>query len=634
MAFQISIGDVLMLSKLAWDITQAFTSGRKSAPAEFQEVQNQLSSLTHALESLKSLSGESPGLDDGASASSIAPILQNCRFTLEHLDALVKKYMIIENDGTGGPEKKRWRDEIRKNWKKVRWTREGGDLTRLQHNLGVHINSLNLTIAVLNSEINQGLGQRVENVHEMLGEIYAWFTSNLKGRTASFYEPSSRPQERPPELSFSLHRADSEPFHTVALCDNASFNVDWLQVPTQPVFKCNCQLRRTRYGDIHDEELIQYLLSPMTLIVRLNGRSQTWKMWLSSSRTSRLTCLIIRDINPSKLAIFDDVISDLGIAMTRQAFHRGTASLMVSPSINPYTGLSVVSVLNMLCDASQLYNTIENVKLTANGHSYSTGPIEAVQLVHYRNLTGDGAWVFNESADAILAARLDPIPIDSTEHEASEFTVTVASQTHISHGESGSVVRISEADCLSRTKSGQQNMVKTVDVEIELTDMNSANYLVQQLKGLQEGLLLFKIQQMLRNERIIFSINLGTLMVYDYHITDALLTLVVNLETKEYRMLIANASRSIHLSVELSAEALQKSSGLDRIYIPCDGPVWVAECNLDATLVYQQRSRSALICTDGHAQQLLILLLRSVARGDHGITYPIFEGRRYNELEG
>jgi hypothetical protein len=150
MAFQISIGDVLMLSKLAWDISQAFTSGRKSAPAEFQEVQNQLSSLTHALESLKSLSRGSPGQDDGGSVSSIAPILQNCRFTLEHLDALVKKYMIIENDEAGGSGKKRWREEIRKNWKKVRWTREGGDLTRLQHNLGVHINSLNLTIAVLN----------------------------------------------------------------------------------------------------------------------------------------------------------------------------------------------------------------------------------------------------------------------------------------------------------------------------------------------------------------------------------------------------------------------------------------------------------------------------------------------------
>jgi hypothetical protein len=151
MAFQISIGDILMLSKLAWDVTQAFTSGRKSAPAEFQEVQNQLSSLTHALESLKSLSRVSPGHDDGAPVSSIARILQNCRFTLEHLEALVNKYMIIENEsGPTESKKRRWREEIRKNWKKVRWTREGGDLTILQHHLGVHINSLNLIIAVLN----------------------------------------------------------------------------------------------------------------------------------------------------------------------------------------------------------------------------------------------------------------------------------------------------------------------------------------------------------------------------------------------------------------------------------------------------------------------------------------------------
>ncbi|GFF41900.1 hypothetical protein IFM58399_06425 [Aspergillus lentulus] len=352
MAFQISIGDVLMLSKLAWDISQAFTSGRKSAPAEFQEVQNQLSSLTHALESLKSLSRVSTGQDNEGPVSSIAPILQNCRFTLEHLDALVKKYMIIENDGSGDSEKKRWREEIRKNWKKVRWTREGGDLTRLQHNLGVHINSLNLTIAVLNSEINQNMGQRVENVHGMLGEIYDWFISNLKNRTMSFYEPSSKPRETPPELSFSLHLADSEPFGPAALCDNASLNVESLRNPEQPMFKCNCQLRRTRYGDIHDEELMQYfVLENMALLWQNIPAYQSY-----------------------------------------------------NPKYNPIK--------------------IENVKLTANGHTYSTGPIEAVQLVHYRNLTGDGAWVFNETADAILVARLNSLPIDSTEDEAFEFTVT------------------------------------------------------------------------------------------------------------------------------------------------------------------------------------------------------------------
>jgi hypothetical protein len=64
------------------------------------------------------------------------------------------------------------------------------------------------------------------------------------------------------------------------------------------------------------------------------------------------------------------------------------------------------------------------VKLTANGHSYSTGPIESVQLVHYRNLTGDGAWVFNETADIILIARLDTLHFDSTEDGAFEYTIT------------------------------------------------------------------------------------------------------------------------------------------------------------------------------------------------------------------
>ncbi|RLM00032.1 hypothetical protein CFD26_107921 [Aspergillus turcosus] len=570
MAFQISIGDVLMLSKLAWDISQAFTSGRRSAPAEFQEVQNQLSSLTHALESLKSLSREAPGQDDGGSVSSITPILQNCRFTLEHLEALVNKYMIIENDGaSNGLEKKRWREEIRKNWKKVRWTREGGDLTRLQHNLGVHINSLNLTIAVLNSDINQKMGQKVEDVHGMLGEIYAWFTSNLQGRTMSFYNPSSEQQQKPLELSFSLHLGDYELFDTAALCDNASFNAEWLRIPDQPVFKCNCQLRRTRYGDIHDEELMQYFRG-------------------SNRIPNELDCAFEWTIA---------VVENMAVL-----WQNIPAYLSYNPKHKPI--------------------------------NYSTGPIESVQLVHYRNLTGDGAWVSNETADTILAARLDTRHVDSSEDEAFEYTITVNGQTHITHGETVSDVRISQADCLSRTKSGQENMVKGVDIDIELTDMNSASYLVQQLKHLQEGLLLFKVQNMLRSEKLVFELNLGTLMVYDYHITDALLKLVFDVQANHYRMVISNASRSICLSIELSSEALQQLSGLDQIYIPCNGPVWIAESNLDRTHVYQQRSRSALTCADGHAQQLLILMLQSVGRGDHGNTYPIIEGRGYNELEG
>ena len=61
------------------------------------------------------------------------------------------------------------------------------------------------------------------------------------------------------------------------------------------------------------------------------------------------------------------------------------------------------------------------MKLTANGHSYSTGRIETTQLVHYRNLTGDGTWVFNEVANIVLLVRLDTH--DLTEDEVCEFTI-------------------------------------------------------------------------------------------------------------------------------------------------------------------------------------------------------------------
>lgn len=44
--------------------------------------------------------------------------------------------------------------------------------------------------------------------------------------------------------------------------------------------------------------------------------------------------------------------------------------------------------------------------------------------------------------------------------------------------------------------------------------------------------------------------GLGLLMIYDYHLPDATLKLVINLKTKYYRLLFSNASRSICLSIE------------------------------------------------------------------------------------
>jgi hypothetical protein len=50
MAMTPSIGDILMLSQTAWRIGRAFTQGKKSAPAEFAEVEREADGLSEALQ--------------------------------------------------------------------------------------------------------------------------------------------------------------------------------------------------------------------------------------------------------------------------------------------------------------------------------------------------------------------------------------------------------------------------------------------------------------------------------------------------------------------------------------------------------------------------------------------------------
>lgn len=138
-------------------------------------------------------------------------------------------------------------------------------------------------------------------------------------------------------------------------------------------------------------------------------------------------------------------------------------------------------------ETSRLYNDIGNVKMTANGHSYYTGPIETVQLAHYRNLTGQGAWLFSETADVIFNTRSDAQETNPMDDGASEFILTgelaallwvdkriylftVDNQTNITAGQDASYVLISQTNCLSRTRAGQESLVEGVSVEIAVPE--------------------------------------------------------------------------------------------------------------------------------------------------------------------
>ena len=149
-----SIGDVLMLSQLAWRIGCAFTAGRAGAPAQFQEVENELKSLTTAVTLLaESLDkdGSLVARSDERTREGLDKILSCCRQTLDNLDAFVSQYQDIRRpDEAGGLATQRmWRSMLLRNYKKIMWTTEGGDIQSLRNMLAMHTQSISLTTQAL-----------------------------------------------------------------------------------------------------------------------------------------------------------------------------------------------------------------------------------------------------------------------------------------------------------------------------------------------------------------------------------------------------------------------------------------------------------------------------------------------------
>jgi hypothetical protein len=266
MASPASFGDVFLVGSLALKLGRAFTKGRKSAPAEFREVENQLYSLNVALSALERVRAEGNAaisIDQsrlaGASlprqadaGDSVGTMVRSCEETLKHLEAIVEKYGdIAAPRDAGQPMLKRWNRALRDNWKKIAWASEGGDLATLMSQLSVHINSLNLVLGVVikyggppadhptkhkltkDSSQTSRLEDHVNKVSTMLREIHEWFVDNLKEATFSNREVVSVSQtQNPPlqDLSFELYIKTDQGLRL--LCDHTSLYPKWNEKPS------------------------------------------------------------------------------------------------------------------------------------------------------------------------------------------------------------------------------------------------------------------------------------------------------------------------------------------------------------------------------------------------------------------
>ncbi|TKA82456.1 hypothetical protein B0A49_00056 [Cryomyces minteri] len=175
-----SIGDILMLSQTAWKVGRAFTSGRKGAPAEFQEVESEANGLSKAL----TLLGEILLADDSIlaradakSREGVVTILHSCEQTLEDLESFVDQYKIIKRTETNGgyTVERNWSELVLSNYKRMKWTTEGGDIQALRNMLQMHTSTINLTMQALQSgslsrleETIMPMAQKVDDVHNRL----------------------------------------------------------------------------------------------------------------------------------------------------------------------------------------------------------------------------------------------------------------------------------------------------------------------------------------------------------------------------------------------------------------------------------------------------------------------------------
>lgn len=156
-----SIGDVLMLSQVAWRTGRAFVpkgGNRKAAPREFVDVEDELNRLAKALkrlaESLFSEDTEAFVLDsDRSSQEGIAAILLSCKRTLDDLESYIEQYQVIRKKKTAGgyTVERSWSDLVFSNFANMIWTAEGGSIYTLREMLAMHC----ITIAMLRTVLDR-----------------------------------------------------------------------------------------------------------------------------------------------------------------------------------------------------------------------------------------------------------------------------------------------------------------------------------------------------------------------------------------------------------------------------------------------------------------------------------------------
>ncbi len=174
MSFSFSVGDIILVSQLAYKLYSNLTTGRCSAAKDLKELEDVLFGLRCALDHLskaaKSISSTASDSQDANAVEvrhKLDAMINSCGATLLELDSVTKKYReavepaqdeVVDDDAEGAsavgastrPSKKRslaqFKESVRVNWMKVRWDVERKSLGEYRAKLQSHTDAITIVL--------------------------------------------------------------------------------------------------------------------------------------------------------------------------------------------------------------------------------------------------------------------------------------------------------------------------------------------------------------------------------------------------------------------------------------------------------------------------------------------------------
>ncbi|KAK6511160.1 hypothetical protein TWF481_000082 [Arthrobotrys musiformis] len=606
MASPVSIGDAFLLAKLALTLGRTFTTGRKSAPAEFREIESQLYSISTALSALGDAC-KSDGLKLGIGGSgpphnlqhfqtsggvdSLLWMLKGCQDVLKHLEVVVDKYSSIreldQNANGKNSGFRKWNSGIKKNWRKILWTTEGGDLASLQRSLSMHINCLDLALSVISNTQTTHIEHSVDNITLMLTEIHTWLAANA--RNQSFGTQNINTTHNPTTVSivgaslfsirFKVSAKSSNGLE--ALCPNASVHPLWGKKHDRgdsssggsqgQLFKCHCSIQVGQSAP--DPCGIDSLnISPFTFTLRRTGSPITWMVYNAANRsTNRVLSLVIENIPAQSIHEFEaSFINILATKNARSMLRPGFGTTLAYLTIGE-SNINEHRVLNLLSDLEQIRGKVDEITFTINRQSYVRAGIATIQLMHYKA----------SKSDFVPGHIIDPadlLPLDTAELEITyvkesnpdieKSILYLSYQTVVKCSLGSSTVQLDGIVCAGLTSTNQENIIRGVDVSIQLASSQAAGELQRKIQQMKTELFIMSLKKPRPDERLALKLQAKGFHTDQVDIADCEISIVQSEPSGNLRLIIISNDERTILSQELAKDFMNSVEGIPRFTSP------------------------------------------------------------------